>query len=213
MSYTLAPLPYAYNSLEPIIDEQTMRLHHDKHHQTYVDNLNKAIADVAECQNKSIEDLMSDLNKVPEKIRNAVRNNGGGHVNHQLFWKLMTPGGAKAPAGALDAEIKTVFGSLDALKEKFVDAGLKQFGSGWCFLCTDAHGGNLEIVTLPNQDTVISQGKTVIMANDLWEHAYYLTYNNRRADYLKAWFDILNWSLVGERFDACRAGDTKKLAA
>jgi len=207
--YVLPPLPYDYAALEPTVDEATMRLHHDKHHQAYIDALNKALATHPEWLGKSIEAVLADLDKVPEDIRQAVRNQGGGHANHQLFWKLMTPNAPAAPSGELAAAIDRDFGSLDAFKTQFIEAGTKQFGSGWVFLVADPMNGfKLRIVTTPNQDSVITLGLPALLACDIWEHAYYLRYNNRRADWLKSWWDVVNWIYVEERLQGIHAGQT-----
>jgi len=198
MPHTLPPLPYAYNALEPNIDEQTMRIHHDKHHDAYVNNLNAALKDHPDLDKLSIEQLLGDLNRVPEAIRTAVRNNGGGHYNHTLFWELMTPGGAKEPTGPLAAAITAKFGSFAAFKEQFQKAGLARFGSGWAWLVQSPAG--LAIESTPNQDTPIMEKKTAILGCDVWEHAYYLKYQNRRADYLTAWWNTVNWTIVGKRY-------------
>jgi len=211
MAYDLPPLPYGFDALEPVIDRETMQLHHDKHHQGYVDALNKAIEPYPELQGKTIEALMKDLDTVPEAIRQTVRNQGGGHANHQFFWKVIQPGGATSPEGALAQEIDRVFGDYATFQERFVEAGTKHFGSGWAYLATSPKGEGLEILTLPNQDSVLSIGKPGLLANDLWEHAYYLNYRNRRSEYLRAWFKIVNWTTVGNRLDAIRRGDEKSL--
>ena len=198
--HTLPPLPYAYDALAPAISKETMEFHHDKHHATYVTNLNNALKEYADLQAKSAEDLIKDLNAVPEAIRMAVRNNGGGHVNHTFFWEIMTPGGAKAPSGPLADAINAAFGSLDGLKEKVNDAGAKRFGSGWSWLV--ANGGNLEVVSTPNQDSPLMEGKTPLLGVDVWEHAYYIDYRNRRPDYLKAWWETVNWDKVAALYAA-----------
>jgi len=199
MAFEVPPLPYAYNALEKAIDEETMHLHHDKHHAAYVNNLNAAIAKHPELEGKSAEDLLKDLNSVPEDIRAAVRNNGGGHVNHTMFWEIMGPNGGGEPTGPIADAINKAFGSFEALKEKFNDAGAKQFGSGWAWLVKTADG-SLAVVSTPNQDNPISNGQKPILGNDVWEHAYYLRYQNRRPDYLKAWWDVVNWDAVNKRF-------------
>lgn len=198
--FTLAPLPYPYEALEPVIDVQTMRLHHDKHHAAYVANLNKAVAGHTELAQKSAVDLIKEIDKLPENVRAAIRNNAGGHVNHSMFWDLMAPGGAKAPEGALAEAINNSFGSFDEFKKKFEEAGTKQFGSGWAWLIVDKTDKSLKIVSTPNQDNPISQGNSPILGNDVWEHAYYLKYQNRRADYLKEWWKIVNWTKVDENY-------------
>jgi Fe-Mn family superoxide dismutase len=202
MAFTLPPLPYDYPALEPHIDEQTMRIHHDKHHGAYVNNLNTALESHSALQSKSIEALLGDLNAVPEAARTAVRNNGGGHYNHTFFWDLMAPGGAKAPEGKLADAIKAAFGGFDAFKEQFVKAGLGRFGSGWVWLVRKGDG--LAIESTPNQDTPVMEGRFPVMGCDVWEHAYYLKYQNRRADYLAAWWNVVNWSVAGTRFQSGR---------
>ena len=199
MPFELPPLPYDYDALAPTIDEQTMRIHHGKHHQAYVDNLNKAVegTDVADL---SIEELVQNLDRVPEDRRAAVRNNGGGHANHSLFWTIMKPGGGGEPSGALADAIASTFGDVAALKAQVNDAGVKRFGSGWTWLVVD--DGALAVVSTPNQDSPLTDGKTPILGIDVWEHAYYLNYQNRRPDYLAAWWDVVNWDEVGRRYDA-----------
>jgi superoxide dismutase, Fe-Mn family len=201
--FTLPPLPYDYAALEPYIDEQTMRIHHDKHHGTYVTNLNNALKDHPDLQSKSIDDLLRGLNSVPEAIRTAVRNNGGGHANHTMFWEIMAPGGSKQPTGALSEAINTAFGNVDTLKQQINDAGMKRFGSGWAWLIVDA-GGKLQVVSTPNQDTPLMEGHPPVLGVDVWEHAYYLKYQNRRADYLTAWWNVLNWDAVAKRYSGLR---------
>jgi Fe-Mn family superoxide dismutase len=201
MAFTLPPLPFDYNALEPHIDEQTMRIHHGKHHQTYVTNLNTALEGQASLQGLSLDALISDLNKVPEAIRTAVRNNGGGHHNHTLFWDLMTPGGATEPQGALAKAIDGAFGGFAAFKEQFQKAGLGRFGSGWAWLVRDK-AGKIAIESTPNQDSPVMDGKHPVLGCDVWEHAYYLKYQNRRADYLGAWWNVVNWTAVGTRYAA-----------
>ena len=200
MAFTLPPLPYAATALEPHIDAQTMQIHHDKHHQAYVTNLNAALEGQPALANLSIEALIADLSKVPEAQRTAVRNNGGGHYNHTLFWELMTPGGAKAPEGELAKAIDSTFGGLAAFKEQFQKAGLGRFGSGWAWLVRDK-AGKLAIESTPNQDSPLMDGKHAVFGCDVWEHAYYLKYQNRRADYLAAWWNVLNWSVAGKRLN------------
>lgn len=199
MAFEVPPLPYEYNALAPTIDEQTMHLHHDKHHAAYVNNLNAAIEKHPEVGQKSIEDILRNINSVPEDIRTAVRNNGGGHANHTLFWEIMTPGGSKAPTGALLDAINSTFGSVDAFKEKFNSNGATRFGSGWTWL-VKKQDSSLDAISSPNQDSPLMDGLVPILGNDVWEHAYYLTYQNRRPDYLKAWWDVVNWDKVAERF-------------
>jgi Fe-Mn family superoxide dismutase len=201
--HTLPPLPYPYEALEPYIDTQTMQIHHDKHHAAYVNNLNAALKDYPDLQAKSPVQLIKDIDAVPESIRTAVRNNGGGHVNHTFFWEIMTPGGAKQPSGDLLTAIQTSLGSVDDLKAKVNDAGAKRFGSGWAWVVTDGTG-KLEVVSTPNQDSPLMEGKTPILGVDVWEHAYYLKYQNRRPDYLTAWWNVLNWDKVAANLAASR---------
>jgi superoxide dismutase, Fe-Mn family len=196
--YTVPPLPYDYSALEPHIDEQTMRIHHDKHHAAYVTNLNAALKDNPELSSKSVEDLISNLNAVPEAIRTAVRNNGGGHANHTLFWEIMKLGGGSAPTGALAQAIGSAFGDLDALKKQVNEAGAKRFGSGWSWLVLD--GGRLAVMSTANQDSPLMEGKQPLLGVDVWEHAYYLKYQNRRPDYLSAWWNVVNWNEVAARY-------------
>jgi Fe-Mn family superoxide dismutase len=198
--FTVPPLPYDYAALEPHIDEQTMRIHHDKHHAAYVTNLNAAIKDNPDLALMSVDDLIADLNKVPEAIRTAVRNNGGGHSNHTLFWEIMRPGGSTAPTGDLAAAINSTFGDLETLKKQVNEAGAKRFGSGWAWLIAD--GGKLAVVSTPNQDSPIMEGKAPLLGVDVWEHAYYLKYQNRRPDYLAAWWNVVNWDEVASRYAA-----------
>jgi superoxide dismutase, Fe-Mn family len=197
--HQLPPLPYPYEALEPHISKETMEFHHDKHHATYVTNLNNALKDQPDLQGKSIEELISKLDAVPEAIRTAVRNNGGGHANHTLFWEIMTPGGAKEPTGALGDAITKAFGSLDDLKKQVNDAGAKRFGSGWAWLVSDG-SGNLSVISTANQDSPLMEGKTPLLGVDVWEHAYYIDYRNRRPDYLGAWWNTVNWDKVAERY-------------
>lgn len=197
--HTLPALPYAYDALDPVIAPRIMELHHSRHHQAYVDKLNTALADYPELAGKSAEDLIRDLAAVPEDIRGAVRNHGGGHVNHSFFWELMTPGGAVAPTGQLAAAIDATFGSFEAFQAKFNAAGAGQFGSGWVWLVADS-AGELKIMATPNQDSPISQGLRPIIGNDVWEHAYYLQYENRRPDYLAAWWKVVNWDIAEQHF-------------
>lgn len=199
--FSLPPLPYDYAALEPHIDTLTMQIHHDKHHAAYVTNLNNALKDHPELQNKSIEDILSHINDVPEAIRTAVRNNGGGHYNHTMFWEIMKPGGAHLPTGALSEAINASFGGVDALKEKINDAGLKRFGSGWSWLVRGGDG-KLAIISTANQDCPLMDGQHPVLGVDVWEHAYYLKYRNVRGDYLKAWWNVVNWDEVGRRFAA-----------
>jgi Fe-Mn family superoxide dismutase len=203
MAYTLAPLPYDYAALEPYIDAQTMQLHHDKHHAAYVNNLNAALANYADLQNKSVEELVADLNAVPEAIRAAVRNNAGGHVNHTMFWQIMAPNGGGEPTGAVADAITSSFGDFASFKQRFNEAGVKQFGSGWVWLVVNPEQ-KLQIVTTPNQDSPITAGAQPIFGNDVWEHAYYLKYQNRRPEYLDAWWNVVNWDEINRRFAAIR---------
>jgi Fe-Mn family superoxide dismutase len=198
-AFSLPRLPYAYDALEPIIDVQTMRLHHDKHHAAYVDNLNKALVGHEDVARQGLDKLLSDLSAVPESVRTAVRNHGGGHWNHTFFWELMTPGGPKEPAGALGDAIRASFSSLENFQTRFEEAGLKLFGSGWVWLVVTREG-KLEIMTTPNQDTPLSVGAHPVLGNDVWEHAYYLKYQNRRGEYLKVWWQVVNWDVAAKNF-------------
>ncbi len=199
MAFEVPPLPYAPDALEPHIDAQTMSIHHDKHHQAYVDKLNAAL-EGTEHADASIEDIIANLDAIPEDKRGPVRNNGGGHYNHSLFWPTMSPDGGGTPDGDLGAAIDAAFGSFDAFKEKFEAAGVGQFGSGWAWLVLD--GGALAVTSTPNQDNPLSSGMTPLLGNDVWEHAYYLKYQNKRPDYLKAWWNTVDWSEVGRRYSA-----------
>jgi Fe-Mn family superoxide dismutase len=201
MPYELPPLPYAENALEPTIDARTMQIHHDKHHQAYVDNLNKAVAGT-EWDGRPLEQLLALLDEIPEDKRAAVRNNGGGHANHSLFWTIMKPGGGGNPSGDLADAINDTFGSVDELRTQINDGGVKRFGSGWTWLIWDGTG--LAVVSTPNQDSPLMDDKVPLLGIDVWEHAYYLNYQNRRPDYLAAWWDVVNWDEVGRRFDAAR---------
>ncbi len=199
--FTLPDLPYAYNALEPYIDEKTMQIHHDKHHGAYVKNLNDALAGNDALLTLSIEDLLKNLSQVPEAVRTKVRNNGGGHANHSMFWLMMAPagkGGGGAPRGDLSQAITTSFGDFLKFQEQFAASGMGRFGSGWVWLIKD--NGKLAIVDTPNQDTPLMEGKTPILGLDVWEHAYYLKYQNLRADYIKAWWNVVNWKEVEKRF-------------
>lgn len=204
MPYTLPALPYANNALEPHIDARTMEIHHTKHHQAYITNVNKAL-EGSPLADKPIDDLMRDLNSVPEAIRTAVRNNGGGHSNHSLFWTVMSPDGGGAPNGDLEKAIVTACGSFDAFKEQFAKAGATRFGSGWAWLSVKADG-SLVVESTANQDTPLSEGRTPILGMDVWEHAYYLHYQNRRPDYITAFFNVINWAEVARRFAAAKKG-------
>jgi Fe-Mn family superoxide dismutase len=199
MAFEVPPLPYAPDALEPHIDAQTMSLHHDKHHQAYVDKLNAAL-EGTEFADSSIEDIIANLDAIPEDKRTAVRNNGGGHLNHSLFWKSMSPDSGGAPEGDLAAAIDSAFGSFDDFKDEFEAAGVGQFGSGWAWLIVD--GGDLAITSTPNQDNPLSDGKLTLLGNDVWEHAYYLKYQNRRPEYLKAWWNTVNWPEIATRYAA-----------
>ena len=205
MAYELPPLPYDYAALEPTIDEATMKLHHDKHHQTYVTNLNGAIEKHPDLGSSTPEDLIKNLGGIPEDIRKVVQNNGGGHVNHTMFWKIMKPQGGGDPSGAIAEVISKTFGSFNDFKTNFNDAGTKQFGSGWVWLA-GKKGGEVQILSTPNQDNPISQGLYPIFGNDVWEHAYYLKYNNRRPEYLAAWWNVVNWDEVNRRYEAFKSG-------
>jgi Fe-Mn family superoxide dismutase len=199
MAFTLPPLPYAPDALEPFIDKMTMEIHHGKHHNAYVTNLNKALESAPELAGKSIEELLaSNCAIVPEGIRTTVRNNGGGHANHSVFWTIMGAPGTSEPTGALADAIKSAFGSLDGLKEKVNAAGAGRFGSGWAWVLNN--GGKLEVTSSPNQDSPLMEGRNPVFGVDVWEHAYYLKYQNRRPDYLAAWWNVVNWAEVGKRF-------------
>jgi Fe-Mn family superoxide dismutase len=200
MAHTLPPLPYAFAALEPHIDAKTMEIHHGKHHQTYVTNLNVALDKHPELNARGLDDLLRDLSSVPDDIRTAVRNNGGGHWNHSMFWKLMTPNGGGVPGGPVADAINTSFGGFDKFKEQLQAAGLGRFGSGWAWVIDG--GGKLEIISTPNQDNPLMDRKKAILGVDVWEHAYYLKYQNRRADYLTAWWNVVNWSEVNRLFKA-----------
>ncbi len=197
MAIEVPALPYAYEALEPYIDSQTMHLHHDKHHQAYVDNFKAALEKAPELKDKTPEDILRNIQAVPEGVRAAVQNNGGGHVNHSMFWAIMAPNAGGAPTGAIGDAIKNTFGDFAQFQEKFNDAGVKRFGSGWAWLVQGK--GGLEIISTANQDSPLMQGLYPIMGNDVWEHAYYLKYQNRRAEYLKAWWNVVNWNEVNKR--------------
>ena len=205
--FKLPPLPYDFGALEPSIDAKTMELHHDKHHAAYVKKLNEAVKDHAQVAAMPIEEILAKLPELPEDIRTAVRNNGGGHANHSMFWQVMGKDGG-APDGDLKAAIDTDLGGLDKLKEEFNDKGGKVFGSGWVFVAVTPEG-KLSLISKPNQDTPLMDGGRVLFGNDVWEHAYYLKYQNRRPEYLKAWWDVVNWKAVGERYAAAKAGALK----
>lgn len=196
--HELPNLPYAYDALEPHFDKETMNIHHTKHHNTYVTNLNAALEGHAELAEKSIEELVANINEVPEAIRTAVRNNGGGHANHSLFWTVLSPNGGGQPVGELASAIEAKFGSFDAFKEEFAKAGATRFGSGWAWLVVN--NGELEITSTPNQDNPLMEGKTPILGLDVWEHAYYLHYQNRRPDYISAFWNVVDWNAVEKRY-------------
>jgi superoxide dismutase, Fe-Mn family len=198
MAFELPPLEYDYNALEPYIDTQTMQIHHDRHHGTYVTNLNNAINGTA-VASWSLEELISRLHEVPESIRTAVRNNGGGHINHTMFWQIIGPNAGGAPGGALGSAIHETFGSFDQFKAAFKDAGIKRFGSGWVWLVLDK-SGKLQVTSTANQDNPLSDGLSPVLGNDVWEHAYYLKYQNKRPDYLDAWWNVVNWNVVASRY-------------
>ena len=202
MTFELPTLPYSYNALEPYIDTETMHLHHDKHHATYVNNLNAALQSHP-FVNLPVEEVVRRINEVPENVRTAVRNNGGGHVNHTMFWEIMIPGGSKTPAGELATAINAKFGSLEAFKTTFNDAGVKRFGSGWAWLILNKNG-ELEVTSTANQDSPFMEGTFPVLGNDVWEHAYYLKYQNRRPDYLNAWWNVVNWDEVAKRYIRAR---------
>ena len=197
MAHTLPSLPYAFDALEPHIDTKTMEIHHGKHHQAYVTNLNAALDKHPELHAKSVEDLLSDINAVPEDIRTAVRNNGGGHANHSMFWQVMGPGGGGAPTGAIADAINSSFGGVDKLKEEVKKAGVGRFGSGWAWVLNQ--GGKLVVESSANQDSPLMEGKKIVFGVDVWEHAYYLKYQNRRPDYLDAWWNVVNWTEINKR--------------
>ncbi|MCH4825737.1 MAG: superoxide dismutase SodA [Planococcus sp. (in: firmicutes)] len=202
MAYELPELPYAYDALEPHIDKETMNIHHTKHHNTYITNVNAALEGHDELASKSVEELIADLDAVPESIRTAVRNNGGGHANHSLFWKLLSPSGGGNPTGALGEAINSKFGSFDEFKEKFAAAGKTRFGSGWAWLVLS--NGELEVVSTPNQDSPLMEGKTPLLGLDVWEHAYYLKYQNKRPDYINAFWNVVNWEEVSNRYETAK---------
>jgi Fe-Mn family superoxide dismutase len=201
MAYEVPPLPYAYDALEPTIDKETMELHHDKHHQAYVDKANGAL-EGTEWADKPVEEVIKNLSSLPADKQGPVRNNGGGHLNHSLFWESMSPDGGGEPDGELGDAISAKFGSFDAFKEQFEAAGVGQFGSGWAWLVLD--GGELAITSTPNQDNPIADGKTPLLGNDVWEHAYYISYRNRRPEYLKSWWAVVDWGKVAERYAAAK---------
>ena len=198
MPFTLPSLPYPFDALEPHIDAKTMEIHHGKHHQTYVNNLNAALEKAPDWQSRSIDDLMREIDRVPEAVRTAVRNNGGGHWNHSLFWQIMAPNAGGEPGGDVGRAIKDAFGGFDKFKEQFAAAGTGRFGSGWAWLVAD--GGKLSITSTPNQDNPLMEGKRAILGLDVWEHAYYLKYQNKRPDYIAAWWNVVSWDEVARRF-------------
>ncbi|WP_042345922.1 superoxide dismutase [Bacillus massiliigorillae] len=202
MSFELPQLPYAYDALEPHIDKETMNIHHTKHHNTYVTNLNAALEGNAELQAKSVEEVIANLDAVPEAIRTAVRNNGGGHANHSLFWQLLSPNGGGEPKGEVAAAINAKFGSFENFKAEFAKAATTRFGSGWAWL--SVNNGEIEISSTPNQDSPVMEGKTPILGLDVWEHAYYLNYQNRRPDYIASFWNVVNWDEVEKRYQAAK---------
>lgn len=202
MAYTLPPLPYAYDALAPHIDAKTMEIHHTKHHQAYINNANNALKEHPDLEKLSVEDLIKDLSKVPEAIRTVVRNNAGGHANHSLFWTVMAPKAGGEPTGDVAAAINAAFGSFATFKEKFAAAATSRFGSGWAWLV--ASGGKVEVISTPNQDSPLMEGKTPILGLDVWEHAYYLNYQNRRPDYITAFWNVINWPEVAKRLAAAK---------
>ena len=205
MAFEVPPLPYDYNALEPYIDTQTMQLHHDKHHAAYVNNLNNALQNQSQLASWTVEDLVQRINEVPESIRTAVRNNAGGHVNHSMFWQIMKPNGGGEPTGELGSAIQQAFGSFDQFKAAFNDAGVKRFGSGWTWLVLD-RSGKLQVISTANQDSPLMDGMFPVMGNDVWEHAYYLKYQNRRPDYLAAWWNVVNWDEITHRYQHGHGG-------
>lgn len=202
MAYELPQLPYAYDALEPHVDKETMNIHHTKHHNTYITNVNAALEGQEDLLSKSVEELVSNLDAVPEAARTAVRNNGGGHANHSLFWTILSPNGGGAPAGELADKINSKFGSFETFKEEFAKAGATRFGSGWAWLVVN--NGELEVTSTPNQDSPLMEGKTPILGLDVWEHAYYLNYQNRRPDYISAFWNVVNWEEVTRRYEEAK---------
>jgi superoxide dismutase, Fe-Mn family len=200
--FTLPELPYSYDALEPHIDARTMEIHHQKHHGTYVSKLNEALAKHNDWQGKSIEELLRSIDRIPEDIRTAVRNNGGGHANHSLFWEIMGPNAGGEPGGSIGEAIRSAFGDFGAFRDKFAAAAAGRFGSGWVWLVVG--NGGVELIDLPNQDSPFMQGRTPVLGLDVWEHAYYLNYQNRRPDYVKAWWNVVNWSAVEQRYQKAR---------
>ncbi len=202
MAFELPELPYAYDALEPHIDKETMNIHHTKHHNTYVSKLNAALEGHSDLQDKSLDELLKDLNSLPSDIQTAVRNNGGGHANHSLFWEVLSPNGGGEPTGELADKINSKFGSFSAFQDEFANAAAGRFGSGWAWLVVN--NGELEITSTPNQDTPVMEGKTPILGLDVWEHAYYLKYQNRRPDYISAFWNVVNWEEVNKRYEAAK---------
>ena len=205
MAFELPPLPYDYSALEPYIDTQTMQLHHDKHHQTYVTNVNNALQGHDQLAAMSVDDLLRNIKQVPESIRTAVQNNAGGHSNHSMFWNIMQPNGGGEPTGNLASAIQQAFGSFDAFKTAFNDAGTKRFGSGWAWLVLDTNR-KLQVISTANQDSPLMSGMYPVMGNDVWEHAYYLKYQNRRPEYLNAWWNVVNWDAIAHRYEQGLSG-------
>lgn len=202
MAFELPQLPYAYDALEPHIDKETMNIHHTKHHNTYVTNLNNALEGNQELLSKSVEEIVANLDTVPEAVRTAVRNNGGGHANHTLFWEILSPNGGGQPTGELADAITSKFGSFDSFKEEFAKAATTRFGSGWAWLAVN--NGELEVTSTPNQDNPLSEGKTPLLGLDVWEHAYYLNYQNRRPEYINSFWNVVNWDEVAKRYSAAK---------
>jgi superoxide dismutase, Fe-Mn family len=205
MAFELPPLPYDYSALEPYIDTQTMQIHHDKHHQAYITNVNNALQGHDQLASMSVDEMLRNIHQVPESIRTAVRNNAGGHSNHSMFWNIMKPNGGGEPTGDLASAIQQAFGSFDAFKTAFNDAGVKRFGSGWAWLVLDS-SGKLQVISTANQDSPLMDGLYPVMGNDVWEHAYYLKYQNRRPEYLNAWWNVVNWDEVARRYAQGRGG-------
>jgi superoxide dismutase, Fe-Mn family len=201
--FTVPDLPYAYNALEPHIDARTMEIHHQKHHGAYVSKLNDAVGKHSELQGRSVEDILRNIERVPEDVRTAVRNNGGGHANHSLFWQIMGPNAGGEPSGSIGEAIQSAFGDFSSFREKFSAAAAGRFGSGWAWLVV-GDGGGLQVIDLPNQDNPLMQGQRPVLGLDVWEHAYYLNYQNRRPDYVKAWWNVVNWSVVEQQFQSAR---------
>lgn len=205
--FTLPPLPYAFDALEPHIDAKTMELHHGKHHKAYVEKLNSALAKHPDLATTPLPQLLAGLSKYPEDVRADIRNNGGGHANHAMFWEIMAPNAGGAPKGPVAEAIDKAFGSFEVFQKRFNETAAKHFGSGWVFVIMDGSGRSLEIATRPNQDSPLLEGDHVLFGNDLWEHAYYLKYNNRRDDYLGSWWNVVNWEAINDRYAALKAGD------